>query len=82
VDQFFDDPAPLLDRLRGVEEYYLVLPAGDYDALASRLPGPTCVLERRPLFDVKLRNVIAREPLPELVLATNECGGAGEIGNR
>ena len=66
-------------RLRGAGEYYLLLPAPDYAALAPRLPGPTCVLLRRPVFDMKLRNVIAGEPLPELVLVTNECEA---IGNR
>ena len=35
------------------------------------MPGPLCVIERRPTFDVRLKNVLAREPLPELVVVTN-----------
>ena len=35
-------------------------------ALKDRL-GATCVIERRPTFDVKLVRVLAREPLPELL---------------
>jgi hypothetical protein len=34
----------------------------------------TCVIERRPTFDVKLRTVLTREPMPDLVLITNRCG--------
>ena len=35
--------------------------------------GRTCILYRRPTFDVKLKDVLAREPLPELLLITNQC---------
>ena len=52
-----------------------MLSADDYAALAPGLAGRTCVIERRPTFDVKLNSVLAREPLPELLLITNRCGG-------
>jgi hypothetical protein len=51
-----------------------VLSADDYAALAPQIGGRTCVLDRRPTFEVKLKEVLAREPLPELVLITNRCG--------
>jgi hypothetical protein len=73
VDQFYGDADPMLEKLRGLKEYYLITPAQDYDELRPWLPGASCVLERRRLFDVKLRNVLAREPLPELLLVTNRC---------
>ncbi len=74
VDQFYEDPAPLLEKIRASPEYYLVLSATDYAALGAELPARTCVIERRPLFDMKLKNVLAGKTLPELVLVTNRCG--------
>jgi 4-amino-4-deoxy-L-arabinose transferase-like glycosyltransferase len=73
IDQYFEDPAPLLERLRASREYYLVMRATEYEALKPEMPAPTCVIERRPLFAMKLKSVLAREPLPELVLVTNRC---------
>lgn len=73
VEQFFGDPVPLLEQMRAANEYYVVLRAADYENLGPKFPGSTCVIDRRPLFEVKLRNVLAREPLPELLLVTNKC---------
>jgi 4-amino-4-deoxy-L-arabinose transferase-like glycosyltransferase len=73
VEQLYGEPEPMIERLRELEEYYLVIPAEDYETLRTALPGPTCVIDRRPLFDVKLRHLLTREPLPELVLVTNRC---------
>ena len=47
--------------------------AGDYADLAPRLAVRTCVIDRRSTFEVKLRQVLARQKLPELVLITNRC---------
>jgi 4-amino-4-deoxy-L-arabinose transferase-like glycosyltransferase len=73
VDQVFEDPALLVEKIRGGKEYYLVIAAHEYERVASDLPGPSCVVERRPLFEMKLRNVLARERLPELLLVSNRC---------
>ena len=73
VEQIFDDPEALVAKMRDAREYYLVMHATDYDNLRDGFPAPSCVIERRPLFDVKLKNVLARDPLPELVLVTNRC---------
>jgi 4-amino-4-deoxy-L-arabinose transferase-like glycosyltransferase len=73
VDQFYDNADPMLEKMRGLKEYYLVTLEQDYQMLRPWLPGRSCLLERRPLFDVKLRNVLAREPLPQIVLVTNRC---------
>jgi hypothetical protein len=51
---------------------YAVLSADDYAFLRPRL-GPTCVVDRRPTFEVKLRQVLKREPLPEIFLIANRC---------
>jgi 4-amino-4-deoxy-L-arabinose transferase-like glycosyltransferase len=53
-------------------EVYCILAARDYEALKPRL-GQNCVLARYPLFNVKLGAVLARQPLPELLLVTNTC---------
>ena len=31
------------------------------------------MLYRRPTFDVKIKNVLTHEPLPELLLIGNDC---------
>jgi hypothetical protein len=73
VEQIFVDPAILIDQMRAAKEYYVVLRAPEYERLQPSFPGPTCVIDRRPLFEVKLKDVLAREPLPEVVLVTNKC---------
>ena len=36
--------------------------------------APTCVIDRQPTFDVQAeRTVLAREPLPELLVISNRC---------
>ena len=50
-----------------------MLSADDYAALAPRIGARTCIIDRRPTFEVKLRQVLARQPLPELLLISNRC---------
>jgi 4-amino-4-deoxy-L-arabinose transferase-like glycosyltransferase len=61
--------AALLESGRGT---YIVMPSEDYDRVRALSPG-SCVIDRRPTFDVKLRNIISRDPLPDLVIVTNRC---------
>jgi hypothetical protein len=35
---------------------------------------PLCQVSSQPTFDVKLRNVLSRERLPEILLLTTKCG--------
>jgi 4-amino-4-deoxy-L-arabinose transferase-like glycosyltransferase len=72
VDLYFDEPA-FLGAVRSGRRVFAVLSANDYAALESQIGSITCVLDRRPTFDVKLKNVLARQPLPELLLITNQC---------
>ena len=72
VEQLFDEES-LVTLMRGNRPAYAVLSGENYAALSNALGDSTCVVERRPTFDVKLRNVLSREPLPELVLITNRC---------
>jgi len=72
VDQYFD-AAPFVDRILSSDRVFAVLSDDDFAALQPRIGSRTCVLDRRPTFDVKLRRVLAREPLPELLLISNQC---------
>jgi 4-amino-4-deoxy-L-arabinose transferase-like glycosyltransferase len=72
VDQYFD-PDPFVNAMLAPRRVYATIPAGDYEALAHRLAPHTCIVDHRPTFDVKLGRVLAREPLPELLLITNDC---------
>jgi 4-amino-4-deoxy-L-arabinose transferase-like glycosyltransferase len=72
VDQYVDDP-PFVRAILSEKRVYAVLSADDYAALAPQIASRTCVIDRRPTFEVKLRQVLARQPLPELLLITNRC---------
>jgi 4-amino-4-deoxy-L-arabinose transferase-like glycosyltransferase len=72
VDTYFEKQA-LIDALHTPRRVYVVLSERDYEALSPTFGTPTCVIERFETFDVKLRSVLRREPLPHLVLITNRC---------
>ena len=72
VDQYFD-PESFVRAVLVPDHVYAVLSADDYAALAPQIGRRTCVIDRRPTFDVKLGSVLAREPLPELLLISNRC---------
>ena len=72
IDPYFD-ASEFVARFGTDRTVYAVLSADNYRDLAGQLPEPTCVLARRPTFDVKLKNMLAQHPLPELLLVTNRC---------
>jgi 4-amino-4-deoxy-L-arabinose transferase-like glycosyltransferase len=72
VEQLFEEDR-IISLLEGHRPVYAILSRQNYTAIASELDATTCVIESRPTFDVKLKTVLAREPLPELVLVTNRC---------
>ena len=72
------DRGKFLDLMRGPRRVYAVLSASDYEQLAHDLPA-TCVLDRRPTVNIKLKAVLAREPLPEVLLITNRCTQASDV---
>jgi 4-amino-4-deoxy-L-arabinose transferase-like glycosyltransferase len=73
VDQLFAEDQ-LMTLLRSDRPVYAVLSGRSYASLSKSFDLSTCVIERRPTFDVKLKTVLTREPMPELVLVTNQCG--------
>ncbi len=68
------DRERFLEALRGDRTVFAVLSAGDYARLEPAMGVRTCVLERAPTVNVKLGAVLARDPLPEVILITNRCG--------
>jgi 4-amino-4-deoxy-L-arabinose transferase-like glycosyltransferase len=67
------DRKKFLHLLKGDQRVFAVLSAGDYDEIARDAGVPTCVLDRRPTVNIKLKAVLARDPLPEVLLITNRC---------
>jgi 4-amino-4-deoxy-L-arabinose transferase-like glycosyltransferase len=76
------DQDKFLTLLRGNRRVFAVLPASDYADLQSVAGVRTCVLDRRPTVNIKLKAVLAREPLPEVLLITNRCGVGESEGRR
>ncbi len=72
IDILFDRDA-FVKLLKGDRRVFAVLSAGDYEEVARAAGIPTCVLDRRPTVNIKLKAVLAREPLPEVLLITNRC---------
>jgi 4-amino-4-deoxy-L-arabinose transferase-like glycosyltransferase len=72
IDVLFDR-GEFLNSLRRNRTVYAVLSASDYAELRPEIGVPTCVLERESTVNVKLKAVLAREPLPEVLLITNRC---------
>jgi 4-amino-4-deoxy-L-arabinose transferase-like glycosyltransferase len=72
IDVMFDRTA-FLQVLRGDRVVYAVLSANDYTQLEPAIGVRTCVLQRTPTVNVKLNAVLARDPLPEVLLITNRC---------
>jgi 4-amino-4-deoxy-L-arabinose transferase-like glycosyltransferase len=72
IDVLFE-PEPFLETLRQPRRVFAVLSANDYARLERDIGVRTCVLDRRPTVNVKLKAVLARDPLPQVLLITNQC---------
>jgi len=72
VEQSFE-AAKFVAAVTSGKTVYAVLSADDYNSLAPEIGARTCIIDRRPTFEVKLRQVLKRQPLPELLLISNRC---------
>jgi 4-amino-4-deoxy-L-arabinose transferase-like glycosyltransferase len=72
IDPYFTT-AEVFDRFRSGKTVYAILSAENYARIGPQIGVPTCIIERRPTFDVKLKNMLNRDSLPELLLVTNKC---------
>jgi 4-amino-4-deoxy-L-arabinose transferase-like glycosyltransferase len=74
TDVFYDH-GPVVELLRSGRPLFLMVSRDDYDrAIKPAEIVPLCQLSSQPTFDVKLKNVLSRERLPEVLLLTNKCG--------
>jgi 4-amino-4-deoxy-L-arabinose transferase-like glycosyltransferase len=73
IDPYFV-PQEFFGAFKGGRTVYAILSEENYRRLAPQIGVQTCIIDRRPTFDVKLKNMLSRHPLPELVLVTNRCG--------
>ena len=67
------DPAPIREFLDDDRAAYVIMSRDDYAGIDAATDRPTCILATQPTFNVKLRDILAREPGPDLVLVTNRC---------
>jgi 4-amino-4-deoxy-L-arabinose transferase-like glycosyltransferase len=75
IEILFDQDR-FLQTLRGDRRVFAVLSASEYAQLQPLIQASgveTCVLDRRPTVNIKLKAVLARDPLPEVLLITNRC---------
>ena len=72
VDIYYD-PEKFVAVVKGQKRMYGVVSESDYELLKEQIGAGSCVLHRVPTFEVKLRDVLAREPLPQLFVITNRC---------
>jgi hypothetical protein len=68
---------PVLELLQSGRAVYLMVPKQDYGTIQRSSPVATCVIGSQPTFDLKLRNALMRDPLPEILLVTNRCTDRG-----
>jgi 4-amino-4-deoxy-L-arabinose transferase-like glycosyltransferase len=52
---------------------WAIMSDGSYRELSAVIPG-LCVVDRRPLFEAKLADLVSRRPPADVLLVTNRCG--------
>jgi 4-amino-4-deoxy-L-arabinose transferase-like glycosyltransferase len=78
--EVFYDHEPVLELLDSRQPLYLMLTSDDYErAIKDHTRWPLCRVGAQPTFDVKLRNVLARQRMPEVLLMTNKCGSRQSV---
>jgi 4-amino-4-deoxy-L-arabinose transferase-like glycosyltransferase len=56
------------------KEVFCIMTAAEYEAMKERLPAQTRVLASRSIFKVKLKSILDRVELPQVVLISNKGG--------
>jgi hypothetical protein len=72
ITELFDETS-VTAVLASNRTVYIVMTSDDRERLVSHSPVAFCEIDRRPTLDVKLRNLLAGDPLPDLVVVTNRC---------
>jgi 4-amino-4-deoxy-L-arabinose transferase-like glycosyltransferase len=73
IDVLLGERERFFEMLHGPRRVFAVLAAGDYEELKPSIEVPTCIVDRRPTVNMKLKAVLARDPLPEVLLISNRC---------
>lgn len=68
-----EDQQAFVKMMQSGRPVYVVLPERRYEELSPAFSVRTCVLDRRPAADVKLRDVLAGRGPASLVLVTTRC---------
>jgi hypothetical protein len=85
IDMYFD-VEPFLEAVKTERRAFVILNAEAYEYLARPLEEEfgvqTCVLHRQPTINFKMREVVARKPLPEVLLVSNRCEPGSDTASR
>lgn len=63
----------LVEKVRAGRPLFAVLPDDRYNEIATELDGSACVIDRRPTFDQKLSEVLARREPRAILLLSTRC---------
>ena len=72
IDTLFH-PEPFKETMRSGRVVFAVLPESRYLELQPEMGVATCVLGRQPTSDVKLREILAGQPPPAVLLISTRC---------
>jgi 4-amino-4-deoxy-L-arabinose transferase-like glycosyltransferase len=65
-------PEELVEAFASNKKVFCILSAEEYEAIKSLLPIETRILASRPVFRVKLKGILDRRELPQVVLISNK----------
>jgi 4-amino-4-deoxy-L-arabinose transferase-like glycosyltransferase len=65
-------PEELVEAFASNKKVFCILSGEEYEAIKSLLPIDTRILASRPVFQVKLRSLLDRRELPQVVLISNK----------
>jgi hypothetical protein len=65
-------PEELVEAFASNRKVFCILSAEEYEAVKSLLPIETRILASRPVFRVKLKGILDRRELPQVVLISNK----------
>jgi 4-amino-4-deoxy-L-arabinose transferase-like glycosyltransferase len=51
---------------------WVIMSPDNYETLREAIPG-LCIVDRRPLFEAKLGDIVSRQPASDVLLVTNRC---------
>ncbi len=69
----YSAPEEIATAFSSGKDVYCVMTAAEYDAIKHELPAQTHVLARRPIFQVKLKRILERAELPQVLLVSNKA---------